>query len=176
MSKNRKILCTIVGTFMLLQSAIVFGKDAPNSQSSTNFILTVSGDSIKNIEFTEQDLSKFPHQKVKAKDHHGKTHAYDGIPVYDILSTAGVMFGEQLRGKMLRKYLVVEASDGYKVVFALPELDPLFTNKKILLVTRVDGKPLAKNEGPLQIVVPDEKRWARWIRMVTSFKINSVAE
>ena len=35
--------------------------------------------------------------------------------------------GDSLRGKGLSSCLVVEAADGYRVVIALPELDPGFT-------------------------------------------------
>ena len=52
-------------------------------------------------------------------------------------------------------YLLVEAADDYRVVFALPELDPAFTERVILLADRRDGQPLAAAEGPLRLVVPD---------------------
>jgi hypothetical protein len=54
----------------------------------------------------------------------------------------------------------VEAADGYRVVIALPELDPAFTDKQILLAFLKDGKPLNDKEGPYRIVIPDEKRMA----------------
>jgi hypothetical protein len=34
-----------------------------------------------------------------------------------------------------------------------------------------DGKPLSETEGPLRIVVPHDKRQARWVRQVTSLTI-----
>ena len=68
-------------------------------------------------------------------------------------------------------YLLVEAADGYRVVFALPELDPAFTDRVILLADRADGHPLDNKEGPFHIVVPGEKRMARWVRQVTSLKV-----
>jgi hypothetical protein len=55
---------------------------------------------------------------------------------------------------------LVEAADGYRVVIALPEIDPAFTNKQILLAFLRDGKPLDQKEGPYRIVIPDEKRMA----------------
>ncbi len=70
-----------------------------------------------------------------------------------------------------KKNLVVEASDGYRAVFALPELDPAYTDKIVMLVDKRDGKLLDAKEGPLRIVVPDEKRHARWVRMVTGLVV-----
>lgn len=44
-------------------------------------------------------------------------------------------------------FLVVDAADGYRAVFALPELDRAFTDRIILLADRREGKPLAEKEG-----------------------------
>jgi hypothetical protein len=65
----------------------------------------------------------------------------------------------------------VEAADGYRVVFALPEFDSDFTDRKIYLVSKRDGKPLSEKEGPVRVVVSDEKHPARWVRQVTALKI-----
>jgi hypothetical protein len=41
----------------------------------------------------------------------------------------------------------------------------------VLLAERRDDKALATAEGPLRIVVPAEKRQARWVRQVVSLTI-----
>jgi hypothetical protein len=66
-----------------------------------------------------------------------------------------------MRGKSLALFFVADAADHYRAVFALPELDHAFTDRLILLEDRMDGKPLAATEGPLRIVLPEEKRQAR---------------
>jgi len=71
----------------------------------------------------------------------------------------------------LASCLLVEAADGYRVVIALPELDTGFTDKQMVLAFVRDGKPLGEKEGPYRIVIPDEKRMARWVRQVTTLKI-----
>ena len=67
--------------------------------------------------------------------------------------------------------MVVSAADGYKVVFSLAEIDPEFTTQTILLACEVDGKPLEKGDGPFRIVVPNDKKHARWIREVASIEV-----
>ena len=120
---------------------------------------------------TRADLEALPRVKVKA----GKPEAeYQGVALRSVLEKAGVAFGETLKGKRLATCLLVEAADGYRAVFALPELDPAFADKQILLVFLRDGKPLDEKEGPYRIVIPDEKRMARWVRQVTKLKIVSV--
>ena len=68
-------------------------------------------------------------------------------------------------------YLVVEAADGYRAVFALSELDPAFTDRVVLLADRRDGQPLSMRDGPLQVVVPGEKKHARWVRQVIRLRV-----
>ena len=70
--------------------------------------------------------------------------------------------------------MLVEAADGYRAVIALPEMDPAFTDKQIVLAFLRDGKPLGEKEGPYRVVIPDEKRMARWVRQVTALKIVEV--
>ena len=97
-----------------------------------------------------------------------------GVSVRVLLERAGVGFGETLRGKRLASCLLVEAADGYRVVIALPELDPAFTDRQIVLAYLRNGKPLDEKEGPYQIIIPDEKRMARWVRQVTTLRIVEV--
>jgi hypothetical protein len=42
----------------------------------------------------------------------------------EVLRVAGVTLGKDLKGPLLANGLIVEAADGYRVVFALPEIDP----------------------------------------------------
>ncbi|MBO0863201.1 MAG: molybdopterin-dependent oxidoreductase [Chloracidobacterium sp.] len=139
--------------------------------SAPEITLSVSGEVERPLKLTAADLAKLPRRSVRAKDHGGKESDFDGSPLIEVLKLAGVKFGEGLRGKNLALYLVIEASDGYRAVYALPELDPAYTDKLIMLVDRRDGKALDANEGPLRIVVPDEKMHARWVRQVTGLVV-----
>ena len=79
--------------------------------------------------------------------------------------------GDGLRGKELADYIVAEATDGYRVVFSLAELDPAFTGTPVIVAQNVDGHPLQPQDGPLRLVVPGDKRQARWVRMLTSISV-----
>jgi len=70
--------------------------------------------------------------------------------------------------------VVATASDGYRAVFALAEFDPGFTDQVILLADKRDGKSLSAREGPLRIIVPSEKRHARWVREVSSLTVRNI--
>ncbi len=135
--------------------------------------LTIQNDDGKRTVLSRADLEALPHVKVQATAH-DVSATFEGVAVKTVLEKAGVAFGEGMRGKRLASCLLVEAADGYKVVIALPEMDPGFTDKQVVLAFLKDGKAMDSKEGPYRIVIPDEKRPARWIRQVTGLKIVDV--
>jgi hypothetical protein len=135
--------------------------------------LIVESDAGKRV-LSRADLEALPHVKVTASDHGSLPVGFEGVTLKSVLQKAGVTFGESMKGKRLTNCLLLEAADGYRAVMALPELDPAFTDKQVLLVFLRDGKPLGDKEGPYRIVIPDEKRMARWVRQVTTLKIVDV--
>ncbi|HVC92123.1 MAG TPA: hypothetical protein VND64_00455 [Pirellulales bacterium] len=61
--------------------------------------------------------------------------------------------------------------DGYRAVFSLTELDQEANERAVLLADRRDCQPLDAKEGPLRIVIPHEKRHARWVRQVNAINV-----
>ncbi len=155
--------------FSALVFALVFSSLALQCQQ-----LTVQTDSGKQVVLNRSDLETLPHIKVTAAEHSSGPVNFEGVTLKSVLEKAGVAFGESMKGKRLTNCLLVEAADGYRAVIALPELDPAFTDKQALLAFLRDGKPLGEKEGPYRIVIPDEKRMARWVRQVTTLKIVDV--
>ena len=116
-------------------------------------------------------LAGLPRQTVTADDH-GTKITFEGVLLRDVLARAGVPLGDKLHGPTaLTSFVLATALDRYQVVFSIAELDAGFTDQIILLADRRDGKPLVAGTGPLQIVVPHEKRAGRWIRQVTRLEI-----
>jgi hypothetical protein len=73
-------------------------------------------------------------------------------------------------------YVVAEASDGYRALFALAEVDSGFMNSEILVADTVDGSPIDEKRGPFRLVAPHDKRPARWVRMLKSITVSSPKE
>jgi hypothetical protein len=161
----QKLLLIVVLAFPSVASA--------QTASQVAATLQVTGPAGQTIALNARDLDAMPRETVNVTDEKGSQIAYGGVPVNEILRRVGTPSGKDIRGKSLTLYLLVSASDGYHAVFALAELDPIFSNRHILLVDLRDGKPLAANEGPFRIVVPDEKRHARWVRNVTSLTVKN---
>lgn len=134
-------------------------------------VVKITGEVTTPLTISEADLQQFKQTIVVRKDRDGKDHTYSGVVLSEILAKAGVTLGAELRGENLAKYLLVEASDGYQVLFALAELDKGFTDRTIILADKIDGQLLAPADGPFRIIVQDEKKPARCIKQVTAIKV-----
>jgi DMSO/TMAO reductase YedYZ molybdopterin-dependent catalytic subunit len=146
------------------------------AQAAESASLAVTGAVERPLNLQVSDLEKMPHVRVDVKDHDGNVITYEGVPVAEVLKAAGAPIGEKLRGANMASYILAEAKDGYRVVFALPELDPAFTDSQVLIVYAANGKPLPDGQGPFRIVAPQEKRPARWIRMLQRIQVVKVRE
>ena len=147
---------------VLLASSIGYAADT---------VLSVTGEVKTPLILTLAELESIPAETISAKDHDGSTASYQGVSLHTILVRAGVPQGESLRGEALRLCVLVKAAAGYQVAFSVAELDPLFTDKETLLAYRRDGKDLDSKAGPLRLVIPAEKRQARWVREVTGLEV-----
>ena len=133
--------------------------------------LSVTGEVTTPLTLTKEGFASYKSVNHKVKDRDGKEHEFKGVALIEILEKAGVTTGSKLRGDNVAKFVLIEAADGYEVVYALPEIDPEFTDQIIILATEKDGQPLQNGEGPFRIITPNDKKQARWIREVKSIKI-----
>jgi hypothetical protein len=136
----------------------------------------VTNASGKQTVLSAEAFAKLPRREVKAKDHAGALATYEGVLLGELLGFAGVPLGDDLKGRRLALCLLVQASDGYQVVFSLAEVDPPMTDNIVLVADRKDGKPLDAKEGPYRLVVPHDKRHSRWVRQVTEIAVRRTAE
>jgi DMSO/TMAO reductase YedYZ molybdopterin-dependent catalytic subunit len=163
MKRMHRLSIVVVALFMGLGAVAQSGNE-----------LSIVGAVPKEIHLSLAELRKMGHTSVTAKDHGGASHNYDGVALQELLSQAGAPHGDALRAKNMAMVVVAEASDGYKVAFTLTELDADFGNLQILVVDAADGKALGEKEGPLRLVVPSDKRQARWVRMLKTLRVVNV--
>ena len=153
--------------FLILAASLAAQQVAPQPAG-----LTISGEVTKPLSLA--DISAMPHKTLKVTNAHDqKEEVYEGVPLADLLKLAGAAQGEQLRGAAMTTYVLVEAADGYRVVFSLAELDPGIQDSNVLVADNVDGHALDSKVGPLRLVAPLDKRPARWVRMVQVIRVIS---
>jgi DMSO/TMAO reductase YedYZ molybdopterin-dependent catalytic subunit len=121
-------------------------------------------------------LHQLPRVEVRTTDPHdpGKEIVYAGIPLMEMLKVGGLQLDSGMEGirETVAMTVVVGGSDGYRAAFALAELEPELTDRVILLAYIKDGQPLPPREGPFRIIVPGEKRPARWVRQVSAVTVH----
>ena len=135
-------------------------------------VLSISGEIPHPVQLDAQTIAELPSKQVTVKDRTGHVVAYRGPLLRDGLTKAGVVIGnDPSHGHRAPLCVLVSASDGYKSVLSLSELDPALRDRPIILASQRDGRKLDEKEGPLRLIVADEAKPERWIRQVSAIKI-----
>jgi DMSO/TMAO reductase YedYZ molybdopterin-dependent catalytic subunit len=149
--------------------------DAVSPSTEAQGLLDLRGDLPNPRRIDASELHRLPRVEVRTTDPHnpGKEIVYSGIPLVETLKTGGLLLDSGMAGlrETVKMTVIVEATDGYRAVFSLAELDPELTDRIILLADTKDGQLLPAREGPLRIIVPGEKRQARWVRQVKALTV-----
>jgi DMSO/TMAO reductase YedYZ molybdopterin-dependent catalytic subunit len=163
--------CALAG--LLLVAAI---GSVAHPQTAVAAQLIVTGDVQKPLSLSLEDLRHLTRTTVKATNEHegNKEEVYEGVLLLNLLKQAGVPQGRQLRGAAMAKYVVAEGSDGYRVTFSIAELDSSIQDSDVIVADTLNGAPLGEKLGPLRLVVPHDKRPARWVRTLRSIKVVNV--
>ena len=157
---------------LLLGLATWAEQAAPAKPSSGPSDFKIGGAVTAPLDLTVADLKAMPRKTLRVDNPHSKkTEVYEGVLVEDLLRKAGVPQGEQLRGQAMAAYVLVEAADNYRVIFAMAELNSSFQDSEIIVADTMDGAPIPGALGPFRLVAPHEKRPARWVEMVKSMTV-----
>ena len=152
----------------MLSTPAVLAAQAAAPAASAN--LTLVGLDGRTRSVTPADLARLARYDTTVSAHE-VTGRYSGVALTDLLALVNAPLADSLRGRALAPYVRAEASDGYRVLFSIAELDSRFTDRVVLLADRKDGQPLPAAEGPYRLIVPGEKRPARWARQVTRISL-----
>ena len=152
--------------FVAIAAVLVSARAAAQAPATIDLV----GPSGHRRTLSTADVAKMTRHEVKAAAH-AVSGTFSGVSLADVLPLIGAPVGDSLRGPALASYVLVEAADGYRVTFTLAEFNAGFTDRRILLVDRKDGAALAAKDGPFQLIVPDEKRPARWVRQVQRISV-----
>lgn len=156
---------------LMLAGCLVFAASAADAPALTAAAgVKVLADGKPPLNLDASALAGMPHEDVTASAHDEPASQWRGVKLEDVLAKAGVPLDKPLRGKSLASFVRVTAADQYQVVFGLSDLDPTLGHTQVLLVDTRDGKPLDK-DGPFRLLVPGDKRPARWVRNVTTIEV-----
>jgi hypothetical protein len=157
--KSQLARCTVFLLLLVLSGAL--------QAAEPPALLSLTGTDGKTQSLTAADLAKLPR-----RTHSDGDKKFEGVPLAEVLRLAGAPLGDALKHhEPPTWYVVVEAKDGYRVLFSLAELDPAFNEREVLLADRQDGQALAADKGPFRLVAPGDKRRARWAHQVTGVRL-----
>lgn len=154
-------------TFCVVLTSPQFGVAADTNSAA----LVVQGEVEQPLQLSLTDLQTMTRSTLKAREKNGDEAVFEGVALSDIIKRAKPRLTEKCCGNAANTCVIVRAADNYRVVFSLAEIDPEFTDRKIILADRRDGKPLPDSQGPLRLAVPGEKVHARWVRQVKTLEI-----
>ena len=149
---------------------LLWGSGAGLSAAQTTASSPPPGLVLAQVALGTAALAGLPRRTVTVTEDSGIV-TYSGVDLGALLAKNGAPQGAALRGAAASDYVLVRASDGYRAVFALAELDAGLTDKVVLLADARNGAPLGADSGPFRIVVPDEKHHVRWVRNVTDVQV-----
>ena len=147
---------------------------AAQTTAADQQVVRVVADGHAPITLDHTALAAMPRVSVTAAAHHEPPSQWQGVALQSILQKISAPSGEKLRGHAMTTIVRITAPDHYQVVFSLAELDPMLGNEQVILADTQDGHSIAK-DGPYRIVVPGDKRPARWIRNVTTIEVINTA-
>jgi hypothetical protein len=169
----------LVSALILLSPAaladdVVQPPAASPATAAADTVLEVIDEAGAEHAFTQTDIARLPRQTVRVTSR-GTDASFEGVLLVDLLKSAGVSF-ENLRGRRTPTIAILEATDGYRVVISLLEIDPGTTDRLALVADRRDGQPLDENLGPLRLVIPGDKREVRWIRNLRTIRVMNLSQ
>src|SRR5262245_44063608 len=101
------ICATSIGTLVNPMRAI-----AAQAAAQPPSTLKITGDVRTPLSLAPDEVKAMPRTRVEVKDEDGRTIAYEGVLVGDLLKRAGATLGGDLRGNAVATYVVASASDG----------------------------------------------------------------
>jgi DMSO/TMAO reductase YedYZ molybdopterin-dependent catalytic subunit len=134
-------------------------------------VLKVTGEVEQPLSLKRADLRSMPRLTLKAREKNQEEITFEGVALAEIIKRSKPRLSEKCCDNAANTCVIIYAADKFRAVFSLPEIDASFSDHKILLADQRDGKSLADSQGPLKLIVPDEKIHDRWVRQVKTIEI-----
>jgi hypothetical protein len=144
----------------------------PPVPPSTSLTL-VNGAKTKTL--TIADLAKLPQVTVHVHNAHRNTDEdYTGPLVSDVLALAGLTPTHENEAVILRSCVVASATDHYSVVYSAAEMEPAFSNSKVIVAITKAGNTPNHEGGDIQLINTDGAKPARWIHGLTTLTVTTL--
>lgn len=141
--------------------------------------VVVSGAVDKPTVYTAARLAALPQvtqTDVFASGTTPQTHTWTGPTLWNVLDATGLQARPGVKNDLLDRYVLATGTDGYRVVYALGELNPAFGNRPDLVATQetVVGKtaPLT-GDGLARVTAPGDVKGGRYVANLASLTVRA---
>jgi hypothetical protein len=94
-----------------------------------------------------------------------------GVPLLALLQSAHLKVNPKVKNNEMAFVALVRAEDGYTIAFTLGELLPKFGNRQVWVALDRNGRPFTGDDAPVQLIVPEDEKGARWVHGVRSITL-----
>jgi hypothetical protein len=121
-----------------------------------------------------QDLLALPQTNVHVHNAHSKAdETYSGPLLADILAKAGLTSTRETEPLILHSTVVATGTDRYFVLYSAAEVEPAFSNSKVIVAVMKEGLPDAQG-GLIQLINTDGAKPARWVHGLANLNVVSM--
>jgi hypothetical protein len=141
----------------------------------------IGGNAVSPSDWTLDQLQTRLAAEIKPVENssRGAKHTFSCVPLVSLLKAAGVETDfvmkpggdPNVKNPQLRQAVVVTGRDGYTVVFSLGEILPAVGRRRVWVALEEDGQPLSDADGPVRLLVPDDKMPARGVHQIESIDV-----
>jgi DMSO/TMAO reductase YedYZ molybdopterin-dependent catalytic subunit len=175
LSKNPGPACCLACQLATVALLLTLRPAIAAAQTNSNGAV-VCGAVERPLALTLADLQAMPRMQLKVAEKGSGEATFEGVALYDVVMRAKPKLTERCCSNAANTAIVIRAPDNYQVIFSMPELDPKFSSRKILLADRREGQPLGPANGPLQLIVPDDRVHGRWVRQVNFIEVLPIGD
>jgi hypothetical protein len=124
---------------------------------------------------TPEDLLKLPQVTVHVHNaHRDRDETYTGPLVSDVLARAGLSPAHENEALILHSTVVATGTDHYYVLYSCGEMEPAFSNGKVIVAVMKSGLPDTEG-GNLQLINTEGAKPARWVHGLMSLQVMTLA-
>lgn len=120
-------------------------------------------------------LRALPHTSGTAV-FHTDTVAYEGVDIREVLRSVGLAPVDSLRGRHLRRIVLLVGADNYSAAIAQADIDPSIGARRVIVVDREDGAALPTERGPQRALVVGDHRPSRAVRQLVRIEVIDLPE
>jgi len=130
----------------------------------------------KSITVSAEDLLNMSQVTVQVHNAHrgGIAETYSGPLLSDVLEKIGLTATRETEPLILHSVIVATGMDHYYVLYSVAEVEPSFSNSKVIVAVMKNGLPNAEG-GNIELINTDGAKPARWVHGLMGISVMSLA-